>query len=83
MKKLFGVFLLLISSAFVMSDEQLPRMKFSKGRSFEQCLSNCRMHHRSNPRWVRGEGKGVCFDVCDKAHPEYWDEQATPVVPTN
>ena len=70
MKKVCVVLFLFSFGSFLMSDEQLPRMKFQKGRSFEQCLSNCRMHHRSNPRWVRGEGKGVCYDVCDKAHPE-------------
>ena len=81
MKKLFVVLFLFSFGSFLMSEDAVARMKFKKGRSFEQCLSNCRLHHRSNPRWVRGEGQGVCFDVCNKAHQADLDEHPAPVAP--
>lgn len=41
---------------------------FDKGENFEQCLKNCRRHHRSGLSVPRGYGKGLCFDECSKEH---------------
>lgn len=42
---------------------------FSRGTNLEECMKNCRHHHRSVLDMPHGSGKGQCWDLCNKAHP--------------
>lgn len=44
---------------------------FSWGTNFEDCMKNCRYHHRSVLGMPHGSGKGQCWDLCHKAHPSH------------
>ena len=43
--------------------------KFNRGTTYNECLDNCREHHRGALNWRRGEGRGLCWDECRKSYP--------------
>lgn len=42
---------------------------FDKGKNFQECMDNCRHHHRAELKMPEGSGKGQCWSICHKEHP--------------
>lgn len=61
-------FFALIGVSFIANTYSGELERFDKGSNFQECLSNCRTHHREALNLPRGAGKGICWDSCKKAH---------------
>lgn len=66
-KNLLLIPLLTLSFSFTNCVES-ELSNFNKGDNYFQCLQNCRHHHQTTLALHRGEGRGMCFDICEKAH---------------
>lgn len=60
-------FFALIGVSFIANTYSGELEKFDKGSNFQECLSNCRTHHREVLNLPRGTGKGTCWDICTEA----------------
>lgn len=63
----FGLFAMQNVLALTQAQEDEGK-NFDHGSDYEECLDNCRNHHRNVLKWRRGKGKGICWDECKKAH---------------
>lgn len=48
--------------------EKVQGENFNKGSDYQECLGNCRYHHREVLKWPRHYGKGMCFETCSKIY---------------
>lgn len=68
MKKIVIILTLLISPLLLKSAENEPT-NFNKGKNFGECMINCRKHHQIDLGWERGEGQGICWQICSDKYP--------------
>lgn len=48
--------------------QALEVSNFEKGKNFDECMNNCRYHHRVKMGLSRGAGKGECWNICSQEH---------------